>query len=318
MNTPIQQQPTTAIDPATTVGLLSLSVADLARSVSFYTEAIGLVALRRDSSTAILGAAGTPLLLLSEHPGARPWPRGGASYTGLYHFALLLPERADLGRWLRHWLDLGFPLPGQGDHLVSEALYLEDPDGNGIEIYRDRPRSEWRWANGQVRMATDPVDIRGVLADGARSGESWVGMPAGTRLGHMHLQIGDIPQAVAFYHDVLGFDIVARMPTALFISAGGYHHHIGLNTWHSNGASPAPVGTAGLRFFTVDLPTEEARQAVVARLVAAGLPYTSQSNIITVMDPWRNTLLLQVGSAVEAQGGAALASVFAEARAAQR
>ncbi|MHB8647944.1 MAG: VOC family protein [Thermomicrobiales bacterium] len=285
-----------AIDPATEVGLLSLTVSDLARSVAFYSEGIGFAVLHHDGSTATLGVAGTPLLLLAERTGAKPWPREQASYTGLYHFAILLPTRADLGRWLRHWLEAGFPLPGQGDHLVSEALYLSDPDENGIEVYRDRPRDEWHWANGLVRMGTGPVDIRGLLTEAERANEPWASLPAGTRLGHIHLQIGDITEAAAFYHDILGFDIVARMPSALFVSAGGYHHHIGMNTWHSAGATPAPADMVGLRFFTINFPTEEARQAVLARIAAAGLPTTRQGDTVALQDPWQNRLLLQVGS----------------------
>jgi catechol 2,3-dioxygenase len=291
MTTSAQTTSATAIDPATTVGLLSLTVSNLDRSVAFYTDAIGLALLDRGDGTATLGVAGTPLLLLTEQAGARPWPREQASYTGLYHFAILVPTRADLGRWVRHWLELGLPL-GQGDHLVSEALYLSDPDENGIEVYRDRPRGEWQWANGQVRMAADPVDIRGLLAEAERAGEPWTGLPAGTRLGHIHLQVGDIAQAAAFYHDILGFDIVAAMPSALFVSAGGYHHHIGMNTWHSKGAASAPADMVGLRFFTVNFPTETARQEVLDRIAVAGLTTTQTGDAISVQDPWGNTLLL--------------------------
>jgi catechol 2,3-dioxygenase len=313
MATTEQKTPATAVDPATTVGLLSLSVSKLDRSIAFYTEAIGLTLLQQDAAGATLSVGETPILLLAERPGARPWPRERQSYTGLYHFAILMPARKDLGRWLQHWLELGFPLPGQGDHLVSEALYLSDPDDNGIEIYRDRPRSEWHWDGGQVRMATDPVDIRGLLAEAQRASEPWTGMPAGTRLGHMHLQVGDIARAEAFYHDVLGFDVVARMPTALFISAGGYHHHIGMNIWHSRGASPAPGDMVGLRFYTIDLPSEEAQQAVVARLDVAGIAYTRAGEVIRVQDPWQNTILLQVGAASNAQTAAALAAAASAA-----
>ncbi|MGZ3582078.1 MAG: VOC family protein, partial [Ktedonobacterales bacterium] len=142
----------TALDPATRVGLLSLAVANLERSVTFYRDALGFTVLERGPTRAALGAGDVPLLLLTEESEARPWPQGRRSFTGLYHFAILVPTRADLGRWLQHWLELGLPLPGQGDHLVSEALYLSDPDGNGIEVYRDRPRSEWRWVNGTVQM----------------------------------------------------------------------------------------------------------------------------------------------------------------------
>jgi len=295
-----------AIDPATTVGLLSLTVADLARSLAFYTTALGFALLEQTDGAATLGVGATPLLLLTEHLGAQPWPHDRPGYTGLYHFALLLPTRADLGRWLRHWLELGLPLPGQGDHLVSEALYLSDPDGHGIEVYRDRPRDDWTWANGQVQMAADPVDIQGLLAEAEGAGEPWRGLPHGTRLGHIHLQIGAIDEAAAFYHDILGFDIVAQMPTALFVSAGGYHHHIGLNVWHSRGADPAPASTAALRFFTIDLPTKDAREAVLRRLDDAGLHYTRTDNAAVVQDPWRNTILLQVGAAASAGAAEAL------------
>lgn len=289
-----QAAPVKSIDPGTAIGQVSLTVADLARSLTFYSEALGFEVLRQDASTATLGAAGKPLLMLTEHRGAKPWPRDiPDSYTGLYHFAILMPSRADLGLWLRHWLELGFPLPGQGDHLVSEALYLSDPDGNGIEIYQDRPRDQWRHVNGQIKMATDPVDIRGMLDEGARSGKSWAGLPAGTTVGHIHLQVGDIRQAATFYHDILGFDIMAHMPSALFISAGGYHHHIGLNIWHSAGKSAAPEGTAGLRHFTITLPNQEARADVVGRLDAADIAYTEEDDVV-VRDPWGTTIRLHV------------------------
>jgi catechol 2,3-dioxygenase len=296
MNTQLASGPI-ALDPATQVGLLSLAVANLERSVTFYRDALGFAVLERGVSQATLGAGDAPLLLLTEEPGAKPWPQDRQSFTGLYHFAILVPTRADLGRWLQHWLELGLPLPGQGDHLVSEALYLSDPDGNGIEIYRDRPRSEWRWVNGRVQMASDPVDIRGVLEEAQREDQPWRGMAAGTRLGHMHLQVGDIPRAEAFYHDVLGFDVVARMPSALFVSAGGYHHHIGMNTWQSRGAGPAPAGFAGLRFFTIESPTEEARANLVGRVRAAGLEAREHDGVVAVDDPWQNRILLTVGSA---------------------
>ena len=310
MTTQQQHTPATSIDPATNVGFVSLTVADLERSVAYYTTALGFTVLDRSDGAVTLGVAGTPLLMLVERPGAKPWPHDQYGYTGLYHFAILLPQRADLGRWLRHWLELGYALPGQGDHLVSEALYLSDPDGHGIEIYRDRPRDEWTRVNGQIQMASDPVDIRGLLDDAARSGEPWRGFPAGTRVGHIHLQAGDIAQARAFYHDVLGFDVIAAMPSALFISAGGYHHHIGLNTWHSKGAPPAPADTASLGFYTVDLPSEEARAVVVARLDAAGIAHADAADAIAVRDPFGNTLLLRVGATPDAAAASALAAAL--------
>lgn len=286
-----------SIDPATEVGPLALTVSDLERSLAYYTEAIGMALLERERGSATLGVAGRPLLYLSEDPKAQPWPRGGRSYTGLYHFAILLPTRADLGRWLRHWFELGMPMPGQGDHNVSEALYLEDPDGHGIEVYRDRPRAEWRWVDGRVQMGTGPVDIRGAIAEGDRDGRPWDGLPEGTTIGHIHLQVGDIDQASAFYHGVLGFDIMAGMGSALFVSAGGYHHHLGMNIWHSRGAGPAPEGVVRLEWFTIALPSAQARDNVLARIAAAGIPATRQGDAVIVADPWDNRIHLRVGTA---------------------
>jgi catechol 2,3-dioxygenase len=295
---------TTAIAPATQIGPVALAVANLERSLAFYTDAMGFAPLERGDATATLGAGETPLLLLAEAPGARAFP--GHGVTGLYHFAILVPTRADLGRWLRHWLEAGYGLPGQGDHLVSEALYLSDPDGNGIEVYRDRPRAEWTWAGGTVRMAADPVDIRGVLAEATEHPEAWSGLAAGTRIGHVHLQVGDIARARAFYHDILGFDVTAEMPGALFVSAGGYHHHLGMNTWQSRGAGPAPVGTAGLRFYAIELPNAAARDAVVARLTAAGIDHTVSNGVVTVRDPWRNVIVLAERPVADVAAAAAL------------
>lgn len=288
--------PVMPIDPATQMGLVSVTVADLERSLAYYQEALGFALLDRDATHATLGAGEAPLLLLSAEPGARPWPHERRSYTGLYHFAILLPTRADLGRWLRHWLESGFPPPGQSDHLVSEALYLRDPDGHGIEIYRDRPRSEWHWNGDQVQMAIDPIDMRSLLAEGREA--PWTGMPAGTRLGHMHLQVGDIPQAEAFYHGVLGFDVTqGSLPSALFISAGGYHHHIGMNTWHSQGAGPAPAGTAGLQFYTIEFPSVAARDAVLTRVRAANGTISETGRVVAIQDPWANTIVMTIGAA---------------------
>ena len=289
MNITLPQPRSTSIDPLTTIGHVSLTVADLDRSIAFYTGPLGFEVIAREGTEATLGAGGKPLLYLTEYSGARPWP-GFA--TGLYHFAILLPTRADLGRWLRNWLDHGYPLPGQGDHLVSEAFYLSDPDGNGIEVYRDRPRSEWQWEGGRVKMDSLPIDVKGVLAAALDEGKPWEGFPTGTTVGHVHLQVGDIPQAAAFYVDTLGFDLVAEMPTALFVSAGGYHHHLGMNTWHSRGAKAAPEGTAGLRDFTIVLPDETARQRVLERLTTAGINPEWEDGTAAVRDPWGTKVLL--------------------------
>jgi catechol 2,3-dioxygenase len=304
MSTVQTQTHAVSIDPATQCGVISLSVASLKRSLAFYTDALGFGVLEQSASDAVLGAAGTPLLILKEETGALPWMVDNA--TGLYHFAILLPTRADLGRWVRHFITRNYPPPGQGDHIVSEALYLRDPDGHGIEVYRDRPREGWVWTNGTVKMGGGPVDVRGMIAEANVAGLPWTGLPAGTIIGHIHLQVGDIKQAEAFYHDILGFDIVAGMGSALFVSAGGYHHHLGLNIWHSQGANPAPEGTATLRFYTLSLPTDEARAAVVARLAAAGIAYEVKGTTVVLRDPWQNTIILHTGVIADAKTATAL------------
>ncbi|GAC1363356.1 MAG: VOC family protein [Herpetosiphon sp.] len=300
MNTHMEQPFIPGIDPATQVATVALTVADLDRSVTFYTTALGFAVIGRAARTATLGVTGVPLIVLEEQEGARPH---AVSATGLYHFAILVPTRADLGHVLRNLLDRGYPMPGQSDHLVSEALYLSDPDGNGIEVYRDRPRSEWTWIGGQVRMAIDPLDIAAILETADRDVEPWTGLRPGTRVGHIHLQVADLAVARSFYHDVLGFDVVAQMSGALFVSAGGYHHHIGLNTWHSRGAGPAPAGTAGLRSFTLELPSEAARAALVNRITAAGLHPTDVPGGVAVRDPFANTIVLHVGPVVAGADG---------------
>jgi catechol 2,3-dioxygenase len=256
------------IAPATRVGPVHLTVADLPRSLDYYTGEIGLAVRDREGSVARLGSEGEELLVLYEQPGAQPV----AGHTGLFHFALLLPDRPALARWLRHAVEDGVRLTGMSDHLVSEALYLRDPDGHGIEIYRDRPREQWAWDGDQVRMATLPIDPVELLsaADGGAP-VPYAGLPGETTMGHVHLHVSDVPEAEAFYGDVLGFDRVARMgDQATFLSAGGYHHHLGANTWAGQGATPPPAGSAALRHATILLPDAAERDRVVERVRAAG------------------------------------------------
>ena len=251
---------------ATRVGAVRLQVADLARSLAYYGEVLGLRVLDRSDGAARLGAESgdESLVELRERPGAAPVPELGR--LGLYHFAILLPERAALGAFLRHLGELG-ERAGSADHLVSEALYLRDPDGLGIEVYADRPRAEWRHRSGQLVMATEPLDGAGVLR--AAEGRAWTGMPAGTTVGHVHLHVGDIGEAEAFYHAALGLDeTVWSYPGALFLSAGGYHHHLGLNTW-ARGAPAAGDRDARLLEWELLVPSAGDVDAVGASLESA-------------------------------------------------
>ncbi len=281
----------TSIHPDTYIGLVTLRVADLTRSLNFYEGILGFQPITRTPTQVTLGGQDrVPLLELHELAGAPPQPRWS---TGLYHVAILLPTRPDLGRVLLRLAQANWEI-GQGDHLVSEALYISDPDGNGLELYQDRPRSSWQWSNGSVKMATDPVDLNSLLEEGMRDAYPWDVLPANTRIGHIHLQVADIAQAAHFYHTILGFDITARMPSALFISAGGYHHHIGMNTWQSRGAGAAPTHTAGLHAFVIALPHREALAEVRSRLIAHAVSFQEQDGRIQVNDPWQNPIILEV------------------------
>jgi catechol 2,3-dioxygenase len=284
-------QAPTSIHPDTHIGLVTLRVADLERSLNFYRGILGFQVVEQTPISLILGAQdGLPLLELRELLDAQPQPYRS---TGLYHVAILLPTRPDLGRALIRMAEAGLEI-GQGDHLVSEALYISDPDGNGLEIYRDRPRNTWNWLGGTVKMASDPVDIRGLVEEGKRADVQWQVLPAGTRVGHIHLRVGDISQAEQFYHDILGFDITAHMPGALFVSAGGYHHHIGMNTWQSRNAGMAPQDTAGLQTFVIALPNREALAEVRTRLVAHDMPmHQEDDDTLIVADPWSNRVELR-------------------------
>jgi len=280
---------TVSIPAATRMGAVELTVADLDRSLGYYGREVGLDLLRREGGRALLGTGETELLGLVEEPGARH----AARYTGLYHFALRVPERADLARWLAHAARDRVSLLGMSDHFVSEALYLTDPDGHGIEIYRDRPRELWE---GLVtsRMTTDPLDVAGLMSelDDPATAPS-EGLPAGTDMGHVHLQVADVADAIAFYRDLLGFDLVAELVgTAAFFGAGGYHHHVGANIWHSRGASPPPEGTAALRYATIVLPDAPERDRVASRIADAGQEPERRPEGVLVRDPSGIALLL--------------------------
>jgi catechol 2,3-dioxygenase len=259
-----------SIDPRTSIGTVRLTVSDLQRSQDFYERTIGLAATEQDDGTVSLGVPGAPPVVELQGDASATPPQRRA--TGLYHLAILLPTRRDLALALVRLAQTRWPLDGASDHLVSEALYLSDPDGNGIEIYHDRPRDQWRETNGQLDMATLPLDLDDVLSELSPGDHSAPRVPAGTSIGHVHLQVADLREAEAFYHGVLGFDVMVRLyPQALFISAGGYHHHIGMNTWHSAGAAEPAPGSVGLRSYEILLPSEDELHRVLARVRDAGL-----------------------------------------------
>ena len=273
---------------ATRLGAVRLQVADLGRSLDYYQRVLGLRLLDRDAGQAALGAEGEeqPLVVLHERPGVRPVPRSGL--LGLYHFAILLPDRQALGRFVAHLGTLG-EHAGSADHAVSEALYLTDPDGLGIEVYADRPRPEWQHDNRELYMTTDRLDIRSLLA--AAGERSWTGMPSGTTMGHVHLHVGDLERAEAFYHRALGFDkVVWSYPGALFLSAGGYHHHLGNNTWSSG--PPASPGDARLLQWTIVLPAATDIADAARSLHAAGHEAEESEGAVVSTDPWGTSVRL--------------------------
>ncbi len=287
------------LHPAVEVGTVTFKVANLERSLKFYTQVIGLEVFKQDDHTAVLGAGSRPILLLEEVPGAKRLAR---NVTGLYHAAILFPTRHSLAIKIQQLVRMNYPF-GYGDHLVSEAFYLDDPDGNGLELYQDRPRSTWKWSNGSVQMASDPVDMDSLFAeikpnDPALNNPA---APAGTKLGHMHLRVGNIPRARTFYHDVLGFDMVAQMPSALFMSAGGYHHHLGMNVWESNGGKPTPEDSAGLREFSISLPDRAELDRLTAQIEAAGIGVERSGDSALVLDPFQTRIKLVLASSLVRQ-----------------
>jgi catechol 2,3-dioxygenase len=279
------------IPDATSLDAVHLTVGDLERSLGYYERAVGLELLERDAGRAVLGRAGRRLLVLVEEPGARP--AGG--FTGLYHFALLLPQRTDLGRWLAHAIRDRVALVGLSDHFVSEALYLSDPDGHGIEIYCDRPREHWEGLVA-ARMTTLPLDVDGLLGElRDPASEPFDALPPGTVMGHVHFKVATIPETIAFYRDVLGFALMGALGRqAAFLSAGGYHHHIGANTWESAGASPPPPGAAALRHATIVLPDAGARESLLERVRDGGGAIEDDADGPLVRDPSGNALVLAV------------------------
>ena len=268
---------------ATRLGRVTLQVANLERSLVYYQEVLGMRVVTREAGVAALGAerGETPLLELRARAGVAPVSRRGL--LGLYHFAILLPDRAALGRLLRHLAERGVRA-GSADHLVSEAIYLTDPDGLGIEVYADRPRETWGLNGRELAMASDPLDVEELIR--TAGADRWSGMPAGTVIGHVHLHVGDLDEAAVFYHQGLGFDkMVWNYPGALFLGAGGYHHHLGTNTW-AKGARPASDEDARLLEWEVLVPTGKDAGAALDSLAGTGVSVERVADGGTAWDPW--------------------------------
>ncbi|EXX90193.1 glyoxalase [Paenibacillus darwinianus] len=281
--------------PEMKLGEVKLKVSDLERSVRFYEEIVGLKTLQRTGNEVALTADGrNALVVLEEIPGAVVTKR--RSTSGLYHFAILLPTRKDLGLSLRKLIEAGIHI-GQSDHYVSEALYISDPDNNGIEIYRDRPREEWTYdEQGHVQMGGDPIDWDGMLREA--EGHPWNGMPEGTTIGHVHFHVADLEQSERFYCGQLGLDMMADATVfmgALFVAAGGYHHHFGLNIWAGAGAPAAPNNATGIAYATMILPDRAALDAVLANLRGGGVDTVEEDGAAWITDPSGIRLRLTVG-----------------------
>jgi catechol 2,3-dioxygenase len=281
------------IPPETHIGKVRLRVADIDDLTTFYERVVGLRAVERDGEVVRLGPdGGEPLIELVSAPSAPPAP---SFSTGLFHLAILVPDRAELARSLQRLAAAGWRLTGASDHLVSEALYLRDPEGNGIEIYRDRPRDQWNRDNGELRMATLPLDLQDILDELGDGEQAANGMAAGTTMGHVHLQVADIPASEGFYNGALGLDVMVRSyPGALFLAAGGYHHHLGLNTWQSQGAPPPPEDALGLDRYELVLPDAGDVDAAAERLGESGDPVRVDEGVLAT-DPSGNRVLLRAG-----------------------
>jgi catechol 2,3-dioxygenase len=272
------------------LGPVHLSVSDLDRSIGFYERSLGLRLQCRAGDTAALGAGGEDLVVLVEQPGAQP----GGRHAGLYHFALLFPAREALAHAVLRLADTRTRIEGASDHGVSEAIYLRDPDDNGIELYADRPRDAWppaRTPGERFAMYTIALDMRSLL-DGVAGETTQAQADPGLRMGHLHLHVADIDRGLRFYGDVLGFEVMVNLGSAAFVSAGGYHHHLGFNVWLGKGVGPRPDGTAGLRQWVVVLERPEEVAAVRARVDAAGLPAGERDGGFLVRDPWGTAVVV--------------------------
>ncbi|MDQ0319564.1 catechol 2,3-dioxygenase [Pararhizobium capsulatum DSM 1112] len=281
--------PTHAIQMPAFVDHSHLIVRDLPMISSWYQQIMGLKPVEKTASGEVLGVDGHPLLTLTTEGDAAIAPRNA---PGLFHTAFLMPDRTELGRWLAHIAHNNVPLQGASDHLVSEAIYLGDPEGNGIEVYRDRPRAEWEYLqDGMVKMATLPLDLQAIYDEAPK--DKWDGMADGTAIGHIHLQVSNIPEANSFFRDVLGLDLMATYPGASFFSSGKYHHHIGANIWNSRGAPKRQANMTGLSDYTIRFNDPVKLQSALAALEKLEIPVTRSGEGYSLVDPWGIGLKLE-------------------------
>jgi catechol 2,3-dioxygenase len=290
-----------SINPATRVGTVSLNVASLENQLAFYQQVLGFQLHWRDGNKAGLGAGGADLLRLVEQPDFKRY----GQVTGLYHFAILFPDRRELARAIARLFVLKYP-NYPTDHIMTKTTYLDDPEGNGIELYTESPEDgtwtltngiyETRRADGSLSDGREPLDVNALLSHLKEDDRLDVSIPPETRMGHIHLHVRNIQEAVDFYHGILGFDVmgIAKAFRMAFVSAGGYHHHIGLNTWQGEGAPPPPADALGLRYFTVELPDQNALDEVVARVEKAGIPANQTEDGLLLYDPSQNGVVLKV------------------------
>jgi catechol 2,3-dioxygenase len=265
------------------IGSVGLVARDLDKLTSFYRDLLGLTVQERTDRVAKLGIGGVTLLEIEHRPDALP---DDQSTTGLYHTAFLMPTRQDHARWIMHTARNRVPITGASDHGVSEAFYLDDPEGNGIEVYNDRPAERWRWEGDLVVMQTNQLDIEAILTEIDRTTATYPAAPEGLRIGHIHLRVGSVEQAEAFYRGAIGLELTRRRGGASFMSSGGYHHHVGANVWHSNGAGPRDRNRAGLSWFTIEAAHDDAIKAMNERLSAVKASVEKTSSGIETADPW--------------------------------
>lgn len=273
-----------SISPAAAIGMVKLKVRDMERVRSFYEDILGFKVLHEDEVNVRFGVEAERVLVWLQSDPQAPLRERGT--VGLYHFAILMPARRELARVLQRLLEKSYPLQGAADHYVSEAVYLADPEGNGIEVYADRPRDEWYSQSGELRMGTVALDVDDLLSSLTDGGGATIGLPPGTRIGHIHLHVPDLEEAIRFYGDIIGFDLMLRYgPSAGFLSAGGYHHHIGVNTWAGEGAPEPAAGSTGLLEYSILIPEAVDLDRIETRAVASGLEVRREDHTLELKDP---------------------------------